>query len=253
MKQMLQIFAGLILFGPFAFTQGKPRIYIGDSNSWERPGGRGQTSEVIKTFSQRCPSVLVNNNSEMSDYSVSFDHEGGKWALRKDNKIAVFNRSGDSIFSASARILGSSVQSACSAILADWQAHGRVTSNNYTAQQPPAVESRKNMNVPSHRLTTNLHVSPVESGAAGNVPVLGITAEAQGNDGAKIVEIDPGGVGELARLQMGDIVNSVDGKRVRTPMELTAELANRVPGSLIRLGLVRGHWQSEAVIILRQN
>src|SRR5439155_17847175 len=85
-------------------------------------GARPQTSEMVKTFGERCPSVIVNNNPQMADYAVIFDHEGGKF-VRKDNKIAVFNRIGDSIFSHSTRSLGNSVKDACSAILADWQAH----------------------------------------------------------------------------------------------------------------------------------
>jgi hypothetical protein len=40
----------------------------------------------------------------------------------------------------------------------------------------------------------------------------------------------------------------VDGKPVKTPMELAAELSGR---DKVRLGyLLRGNWQSEAVIVL---
>ena len=63
---------------------------------------------MVKTFGERCPSVLVNNNPQMADYAVIFDHEGGKF-IRKDNKIAVFNHDGDAI----------SVKDACAAITKD--------------------------------------------------------------------------------------------------------------------------------------
>jgi hypothetical protein len=56
----------------------KPRVFITDSQSWEMEGGIGgtsggfggaskggarpQTAEIIKTFGQRCPQIIVNNN-----------------------------------------------------------------------------------------------------------------------------------------------------------------------------------------------
>src|SRR5438034_8773997 len=114
----------------------KPRVFITDSKSWEISGGVGgtqdgfggaskggarpQTAEIIKTFGERCPDVVVNNKQEKADYVVLLDHEGGKSLLRKDNKVAVFNRGGDSILSHSTRSLGSSVQDACNAITKDW-------------------------------------------------------------------------------------------------------------------------------------
>ena len=69
----------------------KPRVFITDSNSWSTSGSAGgsngsfaasssggarpQTAEVIKTFGQRCPQVLVNNRAEASNYVVELDHE----------------------------------------------------------------------------------------------------------------------------------------------------------------------------------
>lgn len=50
----------------------------------------------MKTFSQRCPAVMVNNRLEMADYVVQIEHEGGKGWARKDNKVAVFKKSGTS-------------------------------------------------------------------------------------------------------------------------------------------------------------
>jgi PEGA domain len=120
----------------------KPRVFITDSQSWSIAGSGGgangvygsavaggarpQTAEIIKTFGQRCPQVIVNNKQEKTNYVVLLDHEGGKGALRHKNKVAVFNRvSGDSIVSKSTLSLGGSVQEACEAIDADWAAHGK--------------------------------------------------------------------------------------------------------------------------------
>jgi hypothetical protein len=120
----------------------KLRVYVTDSQSWEIIGGWGlsgsrnangsgsisgggytaggarpQTAEIIKTFNQRCPEVIITNSVQKADFAVVLDHEGGKGLLRHRNKIAVFNRNGDAIFSDSTRELGNSVKDACQAIL----------------------------------------------------------------------------------------------------------------------------------------
>ena len=61
----------------------------------------------------------VTNNKERANFAVLLDHEGGKGVLRHRNKIAVFNRDGDAIFSDSTRELGNAVKDACAAIAKD--------------------------------------------------------------------------------------------------------------------------------------
>lgn len=117
-----------------------PRVFITDSTSWETHGfvggsrsgfagassggARPQTAEIIKTFGQRCPSVIINNRVQVSDYVVELDHEGGKGLLNHKDKVAVFvQTSGDSIFSNSTLSVGGSVQGACNAILKHWNEH----------------------------------------------------------------------------------------------------------------------------------
>ncbi len=111
---------------------GKPRVFITDSNSWTVSGGFGgsldaaggamsggarpQTAEIMKTFSERCMSTTVTIKRDNADYVVVLDHEGGKEIVRRDNKIAVFDKNGDMIYSGSTRILGNAVKDACSAI-----------------------------------------------------------------------------------------------------------------------------------------
>jgi hypothetical protein len=119
----------------------KARVFITDSQSWEiagysggttggggsttHGGARPQTAEIIKTFGERCPQVMVNNIQQKADYIVLLDHEGGKSFVRHKNKVAVFARvSGDSVVSKSTLSLGGSVQDACEAIIKDWTEHG---------------------------------------------------------------------------------------------------------------------------------
>ena len=68
-------------------------------------------------MNQRCPEVIVTNNLAKADFVLTLDHEGGKGLLSHRNKIAIFNRDGDDIFSNSTRELGNSVKDACQAML----------------------------------------------------------------------------------------------------------------------------------------
>jgi PEGA domain len=151
-------------------SSAKRRVYVTDSNSWSVSGGFGgssagfgggvsggarpQTAEVIKTFGKKCPDATVTINRKEADFVVLFDHEGGKGLVRKDNKIAIFNRNGDAIFSNSTRSLGSAVEGACKAIMeapmaaaapapaADSpSANPMVHPVQPVAEQPPAAEA----------------------------------------------------------------------------------------------------------------
>jgi hypothetical protein len=122
---------------PAAVSDGKTRVFVTDSQSWETRGGsaaggnkrgwggsswqaggaRPQTAEIIKTLNERCPQITVTNNLEKADFVLTLDHEGGKGLLAHRNKVAVFNRDGDDVFSASTRELGNSVKDACAAML----------------------------------------------------------------------------------------------------------------------------------------
>lgn len=132
MKLAIAITIATLICALGAFAQEKPRIYISDSNSWEMGGGFGtvdgtggggagggarpQTVEIIKTFSQRCPGVIITNNKSKADYIVLLDHEGGKNSIQRDNKIAVFRKDGDMVFTNSTRSLGNAVKDACQVI-----------------------------------------------------------------------------------------------------------------------------------------
>ncbi len=77
---------------------------------------------------------------------------------------------------------------------------------------------------------------------------LGIVAAPQEFDGAKIIQIEPGSVAEMAALHPGDLVKAVDGKTVRTPMELAAELSGRT--GKVRITIARGDLTTETVVLL---
>ena len=92
---------------------------------------------------------------------------------------------------------------------------------------------------------------PLEAVAGGHgmqIASLGVVVAPQEFDGAKILEILPGGVAEMASLKTGDLVKTVDGKAVRTPMELAAELSDKA--GKVRIGILRGTAEIETVILL---
>jgi hypothetical protein len=118
---------------PSVPSDGKTRVLVTDSQSWETRGSsaaggnrngwgasssfsggaRPQTAEIIKTLNERCPQITVTSRLDKADFVITLDHEGGKALLQRHNKIAVFNKDGDVIFSKSTISLGNSVKDAC--------------------------------------------------------------------------------------------------------------------------------------------
>src|SRR5438067_2037005 len=135
--KILIAFSEVVLFAVLAAAQQqeKPRVFVTESFSseiwgevgglWDifagvmRGGARPQTAEIIKTFGERCPNVIVTSIKERADYLVILDHEGGKSVILKDNKYALFTKDGDAIKSGATRSLGNSVKDMCKALVAD--------------------------------------------------------------------------------------------------------------------------------------
>ncbi len=84
------------------------------------------------------------------------------------------------------------------------------------------------------------------------IPILGLLVSNRvDGEGAQIAEVISGGVASFSWLRVGDVINAVDGKPVRSPMELAAVLSDRPSGTKVLLGvLVRGYWQSDIAVVL---
>lgn len=109
--------------GRMTALDGKPRVYVeGTPNSWSFNNGSGggggshpQLAEVMKTLGHSCPGIIVTNDPKQAQYFVTFERESKK-ILRKDNKLAVFNSSGDMVYSSSSRALGNGIRGFCSSL-----------------------------------------------------------------------------------------------------------------------------------------
>ena len=94
------------------------------------------------------------------------------------------------------------------------------------------------------RFSASPHAKTDESdvGSAGgssadmSVPALGLSATTRADDGAEITKTVRQGVAESFGLHVGEVIISVDGKRVSSVPDLNAALADRKPGSTVRLG-----------------
>jgi opacity protein-like surface antigen len=96
---------------------------------------------------------------------------------------------------------------------------------------------------PAHKVT---------SSALMPISALGVTVQTTPrNAGAQITEVAPNSVAALAGIHPEDIINSVNGAQVTTPMELAAALSVIASGTTVRLGyMIRGAWQTETTVIL---
>jgi len=181
MRTSTVLAGALALLTSAAFAGDNPRVFVTDSASWEIGGsaagvdgtgaGRGaggarpQTAEIIKTFNQRCPNVIITSRKEKADYIVLLDHEGGKDAISRDNKIAIFNNaSGDAIFSRSTRSLGNAVKDACPVIYHDFSRRAAVADSNKEVEASVS-EGSTVVAEDSARKVASVHVSSSPNGA----------------------------------------------------------------------------------------
>lgn len=130
MKRDLAACALLLAIAGIAGAAEQPRVYITESEAVQLSAGdsRGnlslaggtspQSVEVMKTFSQRCPDVVITANRDKAEYVVRLDHEAlsPTTPFVHGNKVAVFDKNDDPIYSDSTHTLASAVKGACKAI-----------------------------------------------------------------------------------------------------------------------------------------
>ena len=113
----------------------KPRVFItesaapqvsGDASSGDVKGSLAftggttpQNVEVMKAFSRNCGNAIITANREKADYVIRLDHDAlnPTTPFVHGNKVAVFDKNEDLIYSNSSRLLISAVRGACNAII----------------------------------------------------------------------------------------------------------------------------------------
>lgn len=123
---MLRALACGLLIACVAPAAEKPRVFLTESGVSEvtsdaisvRKGTSAESIEVMKGFMKHCPTVAITANRDKADYVVRFDREGISpvTPFVKGNKVAVFNREEDLVFSTSGRFLPGVVKAACAAV-----------------------------------------------------------------------------------------------------------------------------------------
>jgi hypothetical protein len=112
----------------------------------------------------------------------------------------------------------------------------------------PESKSRRGGNKQPATVVYQPPATPTMTARGMSIPVLGVVVAPQEFDGAKIVDVVSGGVAQMASLKPGDLIRSVDGKVVKTPMELAAELSDKT--GKVRLGILRGDVAAETTVLL---
>src|SRR5215469_6535768 len=77
---------------------------------------------------KNCGGVTVTINQDNADYIIMLNRESkqNRGLLRSNNQVQVANKVGDILGSNATHSVGNAAKDACSLIVSDWQAHGRL-------------------------------------------------------------------------------------------------------------------------------
>ncbi|MFN0106768.1 MAG: hypothetical protein ACKV2U_32325 [Bryobacteraceae bacterium] len=104
----------------------KPRLFITESGAIQITGksmaltgpASSENIEVMKAFQRYCPAVAVTSDRDKADFIVRLDRETPSpvTPFVRGNKVAVFNRDADLVYTHSSRTLAPAVKGACAAV-----------------------------------------------------------------------------------------------------------------------------------------
>ncbi|MGA3263918.1 MAG: trypsin-like peptidase domain-containing protein [Terracidiphilus sp.] len=69
-------------------------------------------------------------------------------------------------------------------------------------------------------------------------------------NGVLVNKVKPGGPAEIAGLKPGDVITNIDGRNIKDGDDLVNEIANRRPGSTVRLGYTRDGKQADTTVTI---
>jgi hypothetical protein len=142
-----------------ANAQDKPRIFVqgkGSENVSSNGSGAGgrhwgtwgsksaidshdESMEVTKDLQKNCSGAIITIKADNADYVVMMNRESkqNRGLLRSNSQIQVSNKAGDVIGTNATHTVGNAAKDACNLILADWQAHGPMNSQQGNVQESP--------------------------------------------------------------------------------------------------------------------
>jgi hypothetical protein len=185
MKHLFTVAAVIMLWGVTASAQEKPRLYVEGTGTtdvrtkafasatggsgWAVANGRShsavsahdETVELMKTFQQRCPGVALTVNGDAAEYAIRGNHESNqKGLLHKRDQIAVVRYTGEVVFAGNTRSVGSAVQEACAAVMADWKQHPTRRPELVTSSEPATTPAPTVVALAPASAPTALHNVP---------------------------------------------------------------------------------------------
>ena len=97
--------------------------------------------EISKDLQKNCGGVTVTVNASNADYTILMNRESKKnrGLLRSNSQVQVANKAGDVLGTNATHTVGNAAKDACTMILADWQAHGRMNAQESQTPAAPAA------------------------------------------------------------------------------------------------------------------
>jgi hypothetical protein len=204
----LTLLSLLILITLSAGAQDKPRVYVqgkgsenvssnggaGGGHHWAAWGSKStidshdESMEVTKDLQKNCTGVTVTINQANADYIVMLNRESkqNRGLLRSNNQLQVANKAGDILGSNATRTVNNASKDACSMIVADWQAHGRLNTQETApapAPQTPSVQPALLTTTPAVQATpavaTPMAAQPSQVSVQISSPSDGVAAAAK--------------------------------------------------------------------------
>ncbi|MGC1371945.1 MAG: PDZ domain-containing protein [Candidatus Sulfotelmatobacter sp.] len=247
----------------------QPRIFLqaaSHGNVWA--ARRDQAMEMARDFQKACPGVKITLLQSAADYTVLLNHiEVGLFA--RDNQFQVANKDGDMISlreknGMKSGSIASGVKAACEVILSDWKTHATVSPAppvpsvsppapvppvsqlSDSAEQPTAkadseavpsqVPAKASVPTPARSVNAVINQSSPSPLQAGDESAsLGITVGASEQNGVLIVRITEDSAAYLSGMHVGDVINFIDGKRIRSEADFVAAMSGRKAGSTVRV------------------
>jgi hypothetical protein len=172
----------LAAFALFASAQEKPRVFVqgkgsqdvntdgsgGGGSHWAAWGSRStidshdESMEVTKDLQKNCSGVVVTLNQANADYTVLLNRESKKnrGLLRSNSQIEVANKAGDILGTNATHTVGNAAKDACSLIVADWEAHGRMAAPAAAAAPAQPVQPVAPAVTPNGNVAATASVPP---------------------------------------------------------------------------------------------